>query len=348
MSDAMTNLSPMSGLNGMEAAVEQTVIHSVGVVIATVGRKEVVEQTIRSLATRKSIPAIVIVAGADQNDLPGSLPETPFQVQSLIAPTKGSAIQRNFGIQNLPVSVEFVAFLDDDMEVHNDYCAEVENVFRSTPDVAGFSGYIMANGNIDRARARQMLDGYQVPSGMPAFGFYPGRWPGFYGCAMNVRRRWLSVEQFDERLPLYAIGEDCELGFRLSRHGSVGGSARCPVVHLAARVGRISEGGVGYAQIINYLYFANKGVGFPKLNTYFQKLIRLPLVNLFFCLFPFLDEKNSVDRKGRFHGNLLALRDVLRGQIEPMNLIQIKQNLDKQNASQNVDNKKEKVDTRIN
>jgi GT2 family glycosyltransferase len=322
-----------------------SVIHSLGIIIATAGRKEIAGKTIDSLALRKSVPAIVIIVGADQSDLPEIPIELPFPVQVSIAPVKGSATQRNHGIRQLPASVEFVSFLDDDMEVHDDYCAEIENVFRSAPEVAGFSGYIMANGNIDRARARQMLDGFQVPLGMPAFGFYPRRWPGFYGCAMNIRRRWLDIEKFDERLPLYAIGEDCELGFRLSRYGSVGGSARCPVAHLAVSSGRISEVGLGYAQIINFLYFANKGVGFPKLTTYFQKLIRLPLVNLFFCLFPFLDGKNSIDRKGRFHGNLLALRDVLRGQIDPLNLVQIKQNLDKQKALRNIDNKKEKVDT---
>src|SRR5205814_583712 len=118
-----------------------------------------------------------------------------------------------------------------------------------------------------------------------------------------------------------ALGEDCEMGFRLSRHGAVGGSARCPVVHLAARSGRISEVGVGYAQIINFLYFAGKGIGYPRMATCWQHLVRLPLVNLFFRLFPSRDPQRSVDRKGRFRGNLLALADVVRGRIDPENLI---------------------------
>lgn len=303
--------------------LKQSTIRSLGIVIATVGRREIVEQTIASLALRKTVPSEVIVVGATQNDLPALGNSVPFQVRTLLAPVKGSAIQRNLGIRHLSSSIEFVTFLDDDMEVHNDYCAEVENVFRSAQSVAGFSGCIMANGNIDRAAARQLLNGHQIPVDMPVFGFYRNHWPGFYGCAMNVRRRWLDVEQFDERLPLYAIGEDCEMGFRLSRHGSVGGSARCPVVHLATRTGRISEVGVGYAQIVNYLYFAKKGVGFPRAATYYDKLIRLPLVNLFFSLFPRLEKRRAIDRKGRFRGNLLALRDVVRGRIDPMNLLRI-------------------------
>ncbi len=318
-----------AGSGESASAAGQRVIHSLGVIIATVGRKEVVEQTIASLALRKNVPSIVIVVGAAQNDLPVLPKELPFPVQLLLAPTKGLTIQRNHGIRQLPASIEFVAFLDDDMEVHDDYCAEIENVFRSASEVAGFSGCIMANGGIERIAARQLLDAYRVPADMPVFGFYPKRWPGFYGCAMNIRRRWLGIEQFDEQLPLYALGEDCEMGFRLSHHGSVGGSARCPVVHLAVSSGRISEVGLGYAQVINYLYFANKGVGFPKVATYFGKLIRLPLVNLCFSLFPFLDKKHNIDRKGRLRGNALAIGDVMRGNINPANLVRIKQNLKK-------------------
>lgn len=321
-SDAMTDFLQKADANGSAPTAKPHIVHSVGAIIATVGRKEIVEQTIASLASRKSLPSVVIVVGADEKDLPTLPKELPFGVQLLVSPIKGSAIQRNFGIRQLPASVEFVAFLDDDMEIHDDYCMEVENVFRSAPEVAGFSGCILANGDIDRVKARRLLDDYQTPPDMPFFGFYPKSWPGFYGCAMNIRRRWLNIEQFDEQLPLYAVGEDCEMGFRLKRHGSVGGSARCPVVHLAVRSGRISEMGVGYAQIINYLYFANKGVGFPKISTYCEKLVRLPLVNLFFWWFPSRDKKSSIDRKGRFHGNLLALWDVARFKIDPMNLVQ--------------------------
>jgi GT2 family glycosyltransferase len=334
MTDAAANPAPANSL-GQPKPAGQRIVASLGVIIATVGRKEIAEQTIGSLALRKTVPSIVIIVGANEKDLPALTKDLPFEVQLLIAPMKGLPIQRNFGIQHLPASVEFVSFLDDDMEVHDNYCSEVENVFRTAPEVAGFSGCILANGGIDRPGARQLLDDHQTPPDMPAFGFYPKRWPGFYGCAMNIRKRWLSVEQFDERLPLYAIGEDCEMGFRLSRHGSVGGSARCPVVHLATRSGRISEVGLGYAQIINYLYYANKGIGFPKVSTWFESLIRLPLVNLFFSLFPSRDKKNSIDRKGRFRGNILAVCDVLRFKIDPMNLVRRSAQIEKKSI-QNV------------
>jgi GT2 family glycosyltransferase len=311
--DLPTGLKPVSG---------QRVVQTLGVVIATIGRREIVAETICSMASRRSVPAIVVVVGRVEPDLPKLPTELPFQIQLSATIQRGLSFARNQGIRWLPASIEFVTFLDDDMEIHDDYCIEVENVFRSAPEVAGFSGYIMANGDIERIPARQQLDGYQIPPGMPIFGLNPKGWPGLYGCSMNIRRRVLDQEQFDEQLLLGM--EDIEMGFRVNRHGQVGGSARCAVVHLAVRSGRISEVGIGYAQIINPLYFAAKGIGYPRWATWWQTLIKMPLTNLFFWWFPALDKSRSLaDRKGRFRGNILGLRDVCRGEIKPLNLLQV-------------------------
>ena len=297
------------------------IIDRLGLIIATVGRREIVEETLRSLARRESLPGVVLVVGASLADLPRLPEQFPFKFQVIQAPKKGLCLQRNVGIEALPPGIEFVSFLDDDVEVHDRYFAEIEHVFTNSPGLAGFSGCIMANGNIGRTAARGLLDGYGFGDEMPFFGAYPKTWPALYGCAMNIRRAWLKAEKFDERLPLYALGEDCEMGFRLSRHGDVGGSGRCPVVHLAARSGRISEYGYGYAQVINYLYFARKGVGLPVLTTYINRLIKIPATNFIFAFLPWLDRKKGIDRKGRVRGNLKAIFDVLRGRIDPQNLL---------------------------
>jgi GT2 family glycosyltransferase len=311
---------------GWKPVPGQRVVQTLGVVIATIGRREIVAETIRSMASRKSVPAIVVVVGRDENDLPKLPAELPFQIKLSTTIERGLSIARNHGIRLLPASAEFVVFLDDDMELHDDYCAEVENVFRSATDVAGFSGYMMANGDIERIPARQQLDGYQIPSGMPVFGLNPKRWPGLYGCSMNIRRDVLEREQFDEQLLLGM--EDIEMGFRVNRHGLVGGSARCAVAHLAVRSGRISEVGIGYAQIINPLYFAAKGIGYPRWSTWWHTLVKMPLTNLFFWWFPAPDKSRSLaDRKGRFQGNVLGLRDVCRGEIKPLNLLRVLEKL---------------------
>jgi GT2 family glycosyltransferase len=297
-------------------------ISGLGVVIATVGRRDIASETLDSLAKRATLPEIVIVVGVCNEDLPLIKMAWPFQVIVLKSPVKSSATQRNIGIKNLPKNIGIVCFLDDDMEVHDDYFQEVFLSFNDQ-EVAGLGSAVLVNGNIDRTRAREILDRHIIEPGLPSFSFLRKKWPGLYGCAMSVRKSLLEIEQFDERLPLYALREDTEIGFRLSRHGKVGGSSRSPVVHLAVKSGRISEIGIGYAQIINILYFANKGIGYPKFKAYWESLFKLPLVNLFCFLIPKLEKRSNIDRKGRFLGNIYALRDVFLGKTDPMRLLKI-------------------------
>jgi hypothetical protein len=303
--------------------MNQKTINSVAVVIATTGRAEIALETIYSMANLKKLPKCVILVGSSSNDLPSIKKPLPFEINLLKCSVKGLKKQRNHGISKVEDSIKYVCFLDDDMELHQEYFYEVERVFESDKKIVGFSGGLMANGNIDRTAARKMLESNSIHPEMPFFGFYPKKWPGFYGCNMNIRRDLLKIEQFDENLLLSGIGEDCEMGFRLCRHGYVGGSGRCSAVHLSTRSGRISEIGVGYAQVINYLYFANKNIGFPKFSTYFNKIIKTPIVNFIFWVLPNLDSRKQIDRKGRFLGNLEALKDICIGQIDPTRLFNI-------------------------
>ncbi len=299
-------------------------VDSLAVVIATHGRKGTVADTIRSIALLNAIPQIVIVVGSAQDDLPEIKEVQPFELDLIVSTVTGLTQQRNLGIKRLNNTVEYVSFLDDDIELHPNYFLEVCKVFESDRKIAGFSGAVIANGNIERIRAREMLDQLSIHPQMPFFGFYPNQWPGFYGCNMNIRSDILQIERFDESLPLYGLGEDCEMGFRLSRHGKVGGSSRCPAIHLGVKSGRISELGLGYAQIINYIYFTRKGIGFPKISTYFNVLIKYPSANFFLWLLPNFEKRKNVDRKGRFFGNIFAIKDLLLGKVDPMNLLKIK------------------------
>lgn len=94
-------------------------------------------------------------------------------------------------------------------------------------------------------------------------------------------------------------------------------------MHLATKTGRIAEVGVGYSQIVNYLYFVNKGIGYPRLRCYFERMMKIPFANLIFSYFPQFDAYNSVDRKGRFRGNMIAFQDLIKGKAHPSRLIDV-------------------------
>lgn len=296
-------------------------IENLAVIIASSGRHECLAATLRSLLKRRSRPEQVIVVGTD----PADLPEAEFVgtlVEFRISERRGSTVQRNVGIVSLKPTITLVGFLDDDVEVHDDYCAEIANVFGSHPEVIAFSGCVLANGNIDRNEARVRLDGHQIPIGMPPFGAFNRGWCGLYGCTMNFRRSAIAAEPFDENLPLYGLNEDIEIGFRMHRHGAVGGSARCVIVHLRESSGRIDEVGVGFAQIVNQLYLARKGIGYPLWSTIGRWIIPLIAKNLIETLLR-RRRTNGADYRARLKGNGYAFLDLLRGRIDPRRLEQI-------------------------
>lgn len=294
------------------------VVESVGLVIASVGRPGELAATLRSLLRMPFLPAEVQLVGASAGDLPGEdFGGTGVHVGRHLSPVKSSAVQRNVGVRAFSPGIRYVAILDDDVEVHRDYFAEIARCFDQHPELVAFSGNVLRNGGIGRVEARALLDGTDIPAGMPAYGKLPRDWPGLYGCAMNFRRAPLERELFDENLPLYALGEDTEIGFRMARHGMVGGSARCRMVHLAHKAGRGSELTVGYSQIANFWYFTRKGVGYPTGLFVRQNPIGLPFRNFIGIFRREPDHAHRLDRKGRFLGNCLAIADLLRGRLHP-------------------------------
>lgn len=297
------------------------VVEGVGVVIASTNRPEILEQTLLSLVSRRTLPEATVISLAKEGDCPRNIDFLGFPAKVVYSKTASSCSQRNVGLAALPKTIRFVVFLDDDMEVHDMCMEEVRGIFERNPDLAAFSGCLVANGNIARGDARQMLDDHVIPQGMPDYGLLPREWPGLYGCSMCMRKDLVEKEPFDENLPLYAIGEDTEIGFRLRKFGKVGGSARCLVVHLASRSGRVSEVGVGYAQIVNFIYFLKKRIGLPICKTLWERLVGIPFTNLACTMFPTLDRRSAIDRAGRLKGNLLAWRDLVILKIDPRRLV---------------------------
>lgn len=292
------------------------------VIIASTGRASTLEATLLGLVTRPTRPHRVIVVGVSDADFPqNQLLAKKCEFHK--SPQKGLTSQRNFGLKQLSESTEYVVFLDDDMEVHNSFFDSVVSTFEHNPDVAAFSGNVIINHPMDREQARTRLNSYVIPDGMPYFGELAKSWPGLYGCSMCVRRHVATKEPFDEGLPLYALGEDMEIGFRYRRHGLVGGSARCVVAHLPAASGRVSEFRVGYSQVANYVHFWSKRIGYS-FGAMLLHITKAGLANTAYSIFPSFDTKANIDRRGRLRGNLRALIDLVTLRLSPRRILEFK------------------------
>jgi glycosyltransferase involved in cell wall biosynthesis/GT2 family glycosyltransferase len=280
----------------------------VAVACATRGRPRVVNSTIRHLlATQTLKPEAVIVSCVDLADA-GDLISHP-DVTVVIGPP-GLAAQRNTALSHVESGLDVIAFFDDDFVADKNWLASAMQTFSDESHVVAFTGEVIADGikgpGIPFDEAVRTIEGTQPPPTAWTEPYSP------YGCNMAFRVSAIADTTFDERLVLYGWLEDRDFGAALAKRGGrMIKSSEAFGVHMGVKSGRVPGERLGYSQVVNPLYMLQKGTMatknvagqiFRNMASNFGKLVRPE---------PF------IDRRGRVRGNLLAIADVLRGQIRP-------------------------------
>jgi polysaccharide biosynthesis transport protein len=287
------------------------------IVICTANRVDVLEDTVRSiLESQTKAPALILVCVHDQSHV-SALTRARRQVDVITCPRKGLTIQRNFAA--LQIKTEFALFLDDDVELAPNYIESMERLADSRPEMAAATAHVAADGaqgdtGISRDWAKKAVEGYRRTAEDVLH-------EQAYGCNMFVRTTTLDVVSFDEKLALYGWLEDLDFATRCLKHGSIFLNRGTCMVHLATPTGRIAGVCFGYAQIVNPLYLWRKNRR-PTLRQIVIAHGALPILrNLRRVMIDIPSGRD--DRKGRFRGNMLALRDILRGKLDPQRIGQI-------------------------
>jgi GT2 family glycosyltransferase len=136
-----------------------------------------------------------------------------------------------------------------------------------------------------------------------------------YGCNMTFRRSSVRGLLFDDRLPLYGWLEDLDYSIRVARRGRLANVPSARLVHLGVSGGRASGVQMGFSQIANpYYLWRSKGlIRFPRLLK--QYWVKGMASN---CLRSVIQRCDSrIDWRGRMVGNLVALKDICLGRINP-------------------------------
>lgn len=284
--------------------------------IATRGRPSILAEVLHDLAAQTRRPDAVVVCHVTPDDI-ADLPARFPLIRFITAPA-GLPRQRNAILDALP-DADAVLFLDDDFLAAPDYLRVTEQVLAAHPDCVVATGTVIADGakgpGIGVAEGRAIL-GRDTPPADPL-----ATRPHFngYGCNMALRLKPMRDHalRFDENLPLYGWYEDLDLTRRLGAHGAILRLAGARGVHLGSKSGRVPGEKLGYSQIANAIYLARKGV-YPW-NRALRSAARNMAMNLARAAFP----EPWVDRAGRLRGNLRALRDLLRGTMHPMRVLDL-------------------------
>jgi GT2 family glycosyltransferase len=293
----------------------------VSVIICTIGRPLVLEDTVRSLLNQTHAIDEILIGTPSMHHVTESTLQHPT-VKLLLTPT-GLTVQRNACLSRVQPVSELIAFLDDDMELSSSYMATMVALFKAAPDLIASSGNLLYDGGVrdclTRERAMELCvakeaawrEGNRVRT-VPR--------PFAYGCNMIYRASAIHGVLFDERLPLYGWLEDSDFSHASTRGGKPP-VTNCDAyaVHLGWRGGRIAGRRLGFSQIVNPFYLWRKSRVFSLPHIVVQCWLRCLTGNVL----GLISGEPGEDRPGRLKGNMLGLLHLLSGRADPQQALNV-------------------------
>jgi len=284
---------------------------SVAVVIASLGRPNLIEDMINNMEHQSVRPSMLLFSTVSADDLPADFVEKE-RVKSIFAP-KGLTFQRNAALDYLGDSVDVILFYDDDFVPSQFSIENVARFFAAFPDVVGATGHVLADGiqtsGIGAAEAKAIVAAHDERRSFPLE--ILSELPGLYGCNMAYRSSAIQDLRFDERLRLYAWQEDFDFANALTSRGKIVKTPAFAGVHMGAKMGRETGVRLGYSQVINPIYLVSKGT--MPIDFALMLMGRNILANHA----KVFRSEPWVDRRGRVKGNWIGLLDVFRGRLTP-------------------------------
>ncbi|MBA2794739.1 MAG: glycosyltransferase, partial [Thermoleophilaceae bacterium] len=207
---------------------------SFSAIIATKGRPGDLAQTLASLSRADPAPMEVLVVDGDEGRSAEAVVEAARSSGGgpslrYVHSAPGLTLQRNRGVRE--ARGDIMVFLDDDVDVDTSLFTALERAYRD-PEVVGATGRVIEGGERrfgnKRSAVRRLL--FRGEEGtLTRFG-YPRRLQDLdrerdvelmQGCLMSGRRTVVEQVGFDEALTGYALAEDEDFSYRLSRVGRV-------------------------------------------------------------------------------------------------------------------------------
>lgn len=248
-------------------------------VIATRGRPNLLRETLQSLRQCDPRPDELILVDGDERQsarivveehcAAGDSPPARY-----LSGTVGLTLQRNRGLDAAEGSI--VVFCDDDVELRPDAFGKLFRAFDEV-DVVGASGRVIERGRarigsgespVRRLSPGRRRQGTMAPSGFPRRLIDPteARDLEFLsGCFMAARRDTAVQVRFDEKLSGYALAEDEDFGYRLSRLGRLKYVPDAVLVHKVTGLTTTDQRAFNQMLVKNRAYLFRKN--FPQTHT---------------------------------------------------------------------------------
>jgi glycosyltransferase involved in cell wall biosynthesis len=203
------------------------------VVIPTMNRTAMLRETLQSLHECEPPPAEVIVvdadSGASARDVVAEFQDDRAPAVRYLNTEPSLTAQRNRGIDEAGGDV--IVFLDDDVDLPASLFAQLAHAY-ADPALVGATGHIVERQprrlggptSPIRALLHRGREGTFTRFGYPRYIRHVDRDHDveyMLGCFMSARREPAAEVRFDELLTGYALAEDEDFSYRLSRRGRI-------------------------------------------------------------------------------------------------------------------------------
>jgi GT2 family glycosyltransferase len=242
------------------------------VVIPTFGRPELLEETLKTLYTCDPPPEeILVVDGhpelqAEPVTARFSTRSAPPELRYLTHEPSPTA-QRNVGID--AATGDVVVFADDDTSFEPNVFAVLGEAYKD-PSVVGVTGKTIQPpsprlGN-QQSLVRRLLFAGGLEGTFTRFGYprylqdldRPRDVEIMGGAFMSARREDATIIRFDERLRGYALAEDEDFSYRLSRRGRLRYLPDAVVFHRQTGLASQNQRSFGRMVVVNRTYLFRK------------------------------------------------------------------------------------------
>ena len=244
---------------------------SFSVVIATLGRPDDLHRALAAVSSCRPAPLEVVVVDGDEAAT--ARPVAQEHGARWVGSERGLTRQRNRGVAECRGDV--VVFFDDDARPAPDVFDVLARAY-ADPTVVGATGRVVEPGFGrvvgKQSGVRRLL--FRGPEGrFTSFG-YPRHLTRvdreadveiMQGCFMSGRREAVAAVGFDEHLTGYALAEDEDFAYRLSRRGRIRYLPDAVVEHDNSGFGTRDDRRFGRQVMVNRSYLFRKN--FPQTPT---------------------------------------------------------------------------------
>ena len=240
------------------------------VIVATLGRPSMLAETLASVVACDPPPLEVLVVDGDPERSAESVTEG-FAKESgpalrYLSTGRGLTRQRNDGLA--AATGDVVLFIDDDVTVPADTFRLLAEAFGERA-IVGATARILGNRSqlvAPESRLRKFVPGGGREGAFTRYGYpryvhhvdQPRDVEYMPGCFMSARRVDAAAVGFDEALVGYALAEDEDFSYRLSRRGRIRYLPQLVVDHRLAPHTDVSSSALARSLVINRTYLFHK------------------------------------------------------------------------------------------